>query len=816
MFAVCAGVLLAMHIPMLVSLHWLYPAPLLLLFVMRLRPAWLAYALCGLLVGLAWGIGWAHWRMSFVLPEYLQGEDIWVEGKVVGLPKRSLRGSVSIQRFELALDSVESKSIINSKISNSNSNKINLLKPKPLRKISLSWYAGRDVSSGQHWRFKVRLKRPRGYASPGAFDYHVWLLEQGIDARGYVRTDKGNQLLAKQSRIPSLDAVRADLLKNILALLKNNDYAGVIAALVIGDKSAITEQQWQLFKASGTIHLIAISGLHVGIIALLAYWLVFQLARRCEALCLLVPAQLLACFAAIFSSAVYCALAGFSLPTTRAFIMVTVLMAGRLLKREWRPSTAILCALFIILLINPLAVHSSGFWLSFAAVAALIYGFSCRISPGGFWWRWIRPQWLVFLALSPVLLLVFYQLPWLSPLANFLAIPYFSFLVVPLALAGGLLSPLSRGIAEPVLHAAAKLIDYACKVLEWLVKQGAALESAGLRFAGLEIQTPVLQGLPLILVVVMGILLLLSPRALPGRHLAWLLLILPWLVEPDPIPQGDYVVNVLDVGQGLAVVVQTASYTLIFDTGPSYGANFDLGAAVVLPFLQSKGVDRVDRMIISHNDNDHIGGMISLLGAIPVQDLLFGEPKADLKIPEGETNKTLNPAIFTMLDSAQVRPACREGMMWVRDQVTFRVLNGGQQANKSNNSSCVIRVSSSKGAVLLAGDIEKSVEKRLVDDYGNQLQSDVLVAPHHGSKTSSSDSFLRHVDPAYAVFSVGYRNSFNHPHPDIVARYRSHNINLLNTASSGSVFLRTAGQANHFLVTLFREANHKFWYSADP
>lgn len=154
--------------------------------------------------------------------------------------------------------------------------------------------------------------------------------------------------------------------------------------------------------------------------------------------------------------------------------------------------------------------------------------------------------------------------------------------------------------------------------------------------------------------------------------------------------------------------------------------------------------------------------------------------------------------------------------MWVRDQVTFRVLNGGQQANKSNNSSCVIRVSSSKGAVLLAGDIEKSVEKRLVDDYGNQLQSDVLVAPHHGSKTSSSESFLRHVDPAYAVFSVGYRNSFNHPHPDIVARYRSHNINLLNTASSGSVFLRTAGQANHFLVTLFREANHKFWYSADP
>ncbi len=808
MFAISAGIGLAMMVPVLPDLTAaaylagaLIPA-----FCIRYFPDGrlvllpVSTVICGLLVGLLWGTGYAHWRLAQVLPSELEGQELWLEGEVVGLPKTAFKGRMIVRRFDLQLSDFELAKLpqVRAQPDNGESAFNNNL-PQLLENISssfhaqlspqrvrLSWYGGPELAPGDKCRLKVKLKRPRSFANPGGFNYQVWLLQKGIDAQGYVRKDDNNSITESSAVFVTVDLLRYQLRERIKRMLANNIYQGVISALVIGDNTAITADQWQLFSATGTNHLVAISGLHIGLIAVMGYFFFFQLARTSTWLMMRLPAQNLGAIGAIVASLAYSALAGFSLSTSRACIMVTVLMGSRLLRRKWQASSVFLFALLAVLLMNPLSLHSYGFWLSFGAVAALLFVFSARFSSGGRVQRWLLPQWVVFVALAPAMLVIFNRLPWVSPLANMIAIPVYSFLVVPLSLLGAALSFISEGLAEPLLLVAAKSVALVSAVLQYLIDHLQFVDSL-----------PVAYLSPLTLFALgLGTVLLLCPSFLPGRWLALILLSFPWLVNKPEIPEGQFEVNVLDVGQGLSVVINTRDHTMVYDTGAHYSNSFDLGKMVVQPFLQDQGGSHIDRLVISHNDNDHKGGMRSLVNNTIVKDLLAGE--------------------LLQVDDHKVIP-CKKDQSWDWDGVHFQVLHGGGAVKrKANNRSCVIQVRSAQFSLLLSGDIEKIVERHLLRDIGEDLQSTILVAPHHGSNTSSSQGFIEAVNPDYVVFSAGYRNRFNHPHPKVVARYKGLGVNMINTAFSGAVRFSQNSEDAALIAHSYRDENPHFWYAGDP
>lgn len=794
MFAISLGIGLAMVIPSLPDLAWMSITaavfisflPLLYglvpLFTQAVHTRHLvSVVVFGLIIGLLWGVCFAHWRMSHVLPLDLEGQELWLEGEVVGLPTTGFMGRMAIRRFDFKIRTVEDE---NGKRLFNNT----LISTSPKR-VRLSWYAGPELSPGHKYRLKVRLKRPRSFANPGGFDYQIWLLGKGIDAQGYVRKDRANIMTEEAGSWLSVDRLRYRLRDRIQYFLANSEYRGVITALVIGDSSAISNEQWQLFSATGTNHLVAISGLHIGLIAVIGYFLCNQLVRRSTRFMMSMPAQNAGAIGAIIASLAYSALAGFSLPTSRACIMVTVLMGSRLLRRECRASSVFLFALLAVLLSNPLSLHSNGFWLSFGAVGALLFVFSARLGTGSVAQRWLLPQWVVFVALTPAILMFFNKLPWISPLANMLAIPVYSFLVVPLSLFGAAMTFISSSLAEHLFSAAATIVEIVSICLHSMLEQFNFIDKFPLAYMS-----------PLTFVALgLGCVLLLCPRFLPGRWLALILLTFPWLIDKPQIPHGQFEIDVLDVGQGLSVVIQTNEHTLVYDTGAYYSSSFDLGKMVVQPFLESQGRHKINKLVISHNDNDHKGGMASLLNNMRIESLLSGE---DLGV-----------------DTHPVQ-ACNKGMRWEWDGVSFEVLHGGgslaYKNNKKNNHSCVIRVRSNRYSVLLTGDVEKRIEQKLLAEYGESLHANILLAPHHGSNTSSSQHFIDRVDPDYVVFSAGYRNRFNHPSPKVVARYAQQGAKMINTAFAGAVHFSYNGNKDGFEVRLFRDENPHFWYAGDP
>ncbi len=781
MLAACLVLGLSMNSPVLLPL---YSIPLLLsisvaLFCTRRRHLVVIGAAC---VGLAWGVSYGHWRLEHILPESLQGVDLVAEGRVVGLPQTQFRDELPVRRFFLKVD----------KLGNMQNGEFASV--PDMRKIKLTWYGGEEVKPGDYWRLTVRLKPPRGYANPGGFDYGMWLLQQGVDASGYVRRDPENRLIQQRQAWFSIDAWRLAIGQRIGAALSGHTHAGVIRALVIGDKSAIEKDQWQLYNRTGTNHLVAISGLHVGLLAALGYWLGCLLARVYFPLLLMVPAQYIGCLTAMVFALIYCALAGFSLPTSRALVMVVIFFCGRLAGRVILPGVSLLFALTIILFAQPLVVFSIGFWLSFGAVAILLYALTGRLGPLNWRWRWLRPQWVIFIGLSPFLLLFFYQLPWISPLANMLAIPIYSTVVIPVALLGAALSFCWSSAGVLLLKLAANAIALVDVLMQGMID---LWEAIPWQIADANVECFSL------LALFLAVFLLLSPRGFPGRLLAYLLVCIPWLFHQNSIPQGHFSVTVLDVGQGLAVVLETKNHTMVYDAGPSYGDNFDLGAAVVVPFLVHGGHRNIDRLVISHANQDHSGGAKSIIKGLSVGELLYGEPLAHLNVKQGRL--------------------CREGMIWRWDGVVFHVLNGASHhrakinsADGGNNASCVIRVTAENGSVLLTGDIEKAVERRLTEEYGKALQSDVLIAPHHGSATSSTPEFIQQVSPRHVVYSAGYRNRFRHPHARVLARYSDLGIMQFNTAYAGAVQFSHSENGETLLVRRFRDSRVNFWYRDDP
>jgi competence protein ComEC len=746
----------------------------------------------GLTLGFGWAALLAHAHLAESLPPQWEGRDLRIIGTVASLPDYFSQGVRFNFRIEQAMSPEDGASVA--------------LPPN----IALSWYAPADIDDqgplatiapGERWQLTVRLRRPHGNANPYGFDYEVWLLEQNLRATGYVRADARNERRA--GFVPSfgnaVERSRSWLRARILAALPEHAYAGVIVALVVGDQKTVSQADWQIFNRTGIGHLISISGLHITMIAGLAAALVSALWRRSfftnSFLPLWLPAQKAAALAGVLTALLYVLLAGFGVPAQRTLYMVSVVAVALWCGRLTSISHVLCIALGVVLLLDPWAVLWPGFWLSFGAVAVILFASVGRTATRlaadlPLRQRWLRSlksaahlQYVITIGLVPLSLLLFGQLSLVSPLANALAIPLISLLVTPLALLG---SVLPMPLATVVLGAAHGLVAALAAVLGAMSAWPAAVWSAPL------------PSWPAFACALAGIAWLLAPRGWPQRWLG-LLAMLPLALQVPAHPaEGELAVTAFDVGQGMALLLETAHHRLLYDTGPVYSPESDGANRVLLPYLKARGITGVDGLVISHNDNDHSGGALSAM-----RDLRIGWVASSLA------------AASAIVQAAPGHRRCIAGQSWVWDGVRFEMLQPSAASYedgrlKPNARSCTLKITQGAWSILLAGDIEAAQEAQLVERYGAQLKSTVLLAPHHGSGTSSTLPFLQAVQPQLALFQVGYRNRYHHPKPQVFDRYGQLGIARLRTDIDGAISLKFG---KSFEASAYRTSFARYWHA---
>lgn len=738
---VVASVALVYCLPVLVSPAWLIlPLGLCLLgsFPGRLLLAVTAAVM-------AWTLIDAEARLTSRLPAAADGTIHTVTGRVTGLPKTGPFRT----RFRLStLDGAH--------------------------RYRLSWYEDAPaLKPGDCVRVRAKLSTPHGSANPGEFDYTAWLWREGIDATGYVR-EPGH---CARPPVFTLDRVRADALARIAPALVGEPMRGIIEALTLGVRQHISDAQWQVLRATGTSHLVAISGLHIGLVAGLLFLMARWLSLRTR---FVRHATIIACVTAFAGAAGYAALAGWALPTQRALIMVAVGLIAVAGERQIAAGRALAWAALLVVTVDPAAVTTPGFWLSFGAVAWLIW--IATMARGPWWLRWLWFQLGLVVTLAPITLWFFGKASFVAPIVNAVLIPL-STLFVPATLVSvalALLWPAAGGV-----------------LLTWLAKgfdAGWSLLAVVAHYNAVTFEH-VFSSAWLMLLAALALCWLALP--LPARLRALgVVMLLPAVLGYRPatttIAPGRFVATVLDVGQGLAVVVRTARHTLVFDAGPAYRTGFDAGAMIVVPYLRYIGRRHIDRLVISHGDRDHIGGAHAIMKTLAVDERL----------------------------GAGSALACRAGMTWRWDGVDFVVgypdADARRRLEDDNDLSCVLRVASARASLLLPGDIEAPAERYLLDHRRSEaLASDVLVMPHHGSATSSSPAFLDTVAPRLAIVSAGWHNRWGFPKPAVIDRYRARGIRVANTATSGAITIRWP-QAHTPRVTRWRVTYARFWQVPSP
>ncbi|HUW49963.1 MAG TPA: DNA internalization-related competence protein ComEC/Rec2 [Sulfuricella sp.] len=726
-------------------------------------------ALFGL--GFFWAAFMAQSRLADALPAAWEGRDIQIVGVVAALPATNERG----MRFEFDVERVKTPEAT---------------VPRHIQLAAYSSGFGKetagsvppDFHAGERWQLTVRLKRPHGNANPNGFDYEAWLLERNIRATGYIRQDEGNRRLAERVYRPAylVEMLRERVAKRFQEVLGERPYSGVLKALAVGEQNAISPDQWKVFLRTGVNHLMSISGLHVTMISSLAFALVYGLWRRCLSCTLRLPARKAAAVAGALAALLYALLSGFGVPTQRTLYMLSVVAIALWMGRASSASSVLALALLAVLLPDPWAVFAPGFWLSFGAVAAILYVAVGRLGRPHWLREWANVQWAVTLGLVPALLLMFQQVSIVSPLANAFAIPVISLVVVPLTLAGAIL-PLDL----PLLLAH-QVMAWCMALLAWLSRMPDAVWQ--------QHAPPVWT----VLMAAIGILWLLLPRGFPARWLGVAGLAPMFLVLPPQPEPGALWLAVLDVGQGLAVVVQTQNHALLYDTGPRFTADADSGSRIVVPYLRAAGIKRLDGLIVTHDDSDHSGGAVSVLDAVPV----------------GWLASSL-PADSPILPHARKSLPCFAGQSWEWDGVRFDMLypsweSYADERLKNNARGCTLKITSPYGSVLLPADIERESEAELLARTPDALPSTLLVAPHHGSKTSSTEAFIRQVNPSIVIFTSGYRNHFGHPKPEVVERYRALGSRLYRSDRDGAVLLRFGKNEGAALQT-WRQERQRYW-----
>ncbi|GAB3385204.1 DNA internalization-related competence protein ComEC/Rec2 [Lysobacter fragariae] len=678
----------------------------------------------------------ASHSLSLQLPRQLEKSEAIIIGQVVDLPEHEVRRT----RFLFRVDGDASQPAA--------------VRGKLLR---LAWFdeehkpdAPRPrfgVRAGQRWRLHVRLRAPRGLRNPGGFDSEKYALVQRLAATGYVRDP---QLARRLSPPQGLEAWR-DAMSQRIAATVPRESSRYVRALALGDTRALDDEDWELLRANGLTHLIAISGFHVGLVAgffaLIArglWWLWPALPRRW-------PAPIAAALMAVAGALLYAAIAGFALPTLRTVLMIAVVAGARMSRRRSRVAETLALAAVAVLLVDPLSVLTAGFWLSFLGVAWLVWCLPHETSKH-LLRDFFSAQGVATIGLLPLGVVIFGQASLAGPLANLIAVPWWSLVVVPLSLIGlGLEALHLPGVWA--WQAAAWCFDLVWPLFQWLAHSGLALW---------WLPETRWYALPLAL---LGAFWLLLPRGVPGKALAvllWLPLLWPDRRLPDP---GDAELMVIDVGQGLSVLVRTHGHVLLYDMGPAVRDGFDAGERAVVPALRALGVRHLDRAVISHGDNDHAGGFPAVQREFPV-------------VPWAP------PDIYLPYQTS----ACLAGQAWTWDGVRFRFLHPPRYfPYLKNESSCILRIESAHGSVLLTGDIGDVIERELVHRYGETLASDVVVVAHHGSAGSSDPEFVAASRARFALVSSGFGNRFGHPRAEVMERWRSAGAQTIDTAASGAI-----------------------------
>ena len=711
-----------------------------------------AWALLGLALA---GLHAAH-SLGVQLPAGLERSDAQVRGRVVDLPVHETART----RFVFRVDD-------------------DAAQPHPLRgrTLRLAWYdrnakARAALRAGQHWQFDVRLRAPRGLRNPGGIDSERHAMAQRIAATGYLRHPDEARLLAPAT---GLQAWRETMSERIGAL--DQPPARFLRALALGDTRGLDDDDWHVLRANGLTHLIAISGFHVGLVAgffallVRALWWLWPtaLARR-------LPAQIAAAAAGLCGAVLYAAAVGFALPTVRTALMIAVVAGVRMFRRPLKLADSLALAAFAMLLVDPLAVLGAGFWLSFAGVAWLLWclprGSKRPVQD------FLSAQGVATVGLLPLSAVLFGQASLAGLLANLVAVPLWSLVVVPLSLLGLALEMLSPGAGEWTWKLASTTFDLAWPWFERLAASPLAVW---------WLPEPRWFALPLALV---GAFWLLLPHGVPGKVLA-LLLWLPLLWPDRDLPsRGEVELVVIDVGQGLSVLVRTQRHALLYDMGPAVRDGFDAGERAVVPALQGLGVRRLDRLVVSHADNDHAGGL-DAVGRV------FGLDR--LSAPDGAP-----------LDGA--RP-CVAGQAWDWDGVRFRFLHPPPHfPYLRNEASCVLRIEAAGASALLTGDIGEVVERMLLRREPEALRADVVTVPHHGSDGSSDPGFVAATGARHALVASGHGNRFDHPRPEIVARWARAGAQVHDTARAGA--LRVRLQRDGASVESRRQAQPRLWDAA--
>ena len=757
-----AGVAVLENEPALPDAMWCAWFPVLVLLVMaRLRTS----PLFALAAGYLWAAFVAHVQMGDWNSTAVDGADVEIAGAVRGLPIADIRRS----RFEVDIRDSSHPPLVG-------------------KRVRLTWYDARAVPMpGSVWRLTVRLRRPRGWHNPGGSDYEGRLFANRIVATGYVRSGEviGSAPVASLAR---MDAVRADLARSIRSALDDYGSEGLVRALAIGDRSGVSELQWRVLRVTGIAHLMAISGLHVGMAAGAAYWLALHAWTLVPRAALLIPAPQVAGIAAMLAATVYALLAGLALPTQRALLMLGVVLAARLARRYIPPSHGLAFALIAVLVVDPQSVRAPGFWLSFVAVSVIVMAVVTRpVARLRTLTSRLRTmataQMAVTVGLAPVTLSVFAEQSLVSPFVNALAIPLVGAVVVPVVLLGLLVGMVHANAGAVMLAGVALALDTLWPGIQWIAEHAAMLRAPG-----------AIGFWPLAAAAV-GVLVLLAPRGLTIRWLGIVWMTPMIAMRPASVGPGAYRMTVLDVGHGLSVVVETARHVLVYDTGPPVGTRLDAAALAVLPFLAGRGHERVDRVVLSHGDSDHIGGFGRLVDSIAV-GAVVANGRVGARHPDLE---------------------CIEGRRWDWDGVSFEVLYPFEgRPGFDNAHSCVLRIDGPGGSALLTGDVERDGERALVAHARRRLAADVLLVPHHGSTTSSTLPFINAVSPSIALFSASEHGRFRLPHPEVWSRYVEAGIATYSTSRCGAVTIEFPASAEPRVARLEREHRRRYWHVRGP
>ena len=764
------------------------------------------YCLLILGIGFSWSGWFASGRLVQAISSELEGQDITIIGHVEDLPQKQ----DNRWHFVFHVDEAQ-----------------HLDKPVKLpEKVLLSWYTHTndknadklnlpDIRSGERWKMEVRLKAPHGSINPHGFDYELWLWTQNIGATGYVRTGKTSHLpqLLSDERVWSIASIRESVRTQIRKTIQNPQQAGLLAALTLGDQQSISRADWKTFRITGVAHLVSISGLHITMMAWLGYWFIGWCWRRSMRLMLWLPAHSAAAVGGMLCALFYALFAGWGIPAQRTVLMLATVVLLRLAGIRWPWHVTLLFAAVVVVTFDPWALLQPGFWLSFVAVAVLLiqgdHGNKkealdklvaqpqrslvarSAIAVMNGMKELLRIQLYITLALAPLTLLLFQQVSLVGLIANFLAIPWVTFVMVPLALVGI--------FWHACWYAAAWAGSLLMLVLKWLENFPVAVWEGAV--------PPWSIGL---LAVLAAIGMIYPKLRLRYRILCVPLMLLAFLWQSPTPAVGEFEVLALDVGQGSAVLVRTAKHALLYDTGAKFSAQSDAGELIVVPVLRAMGV-RLDKVVISHVDSDHSGGLRSVQEAYPDAELLASAP----------ADSTLWQLPFKQ------KEICVAGMLWVWDDVEFTVLHPFEVAeniteeNKkkisTNEQSCVLRIASShtgsSAVALLTGDVEEAQEAAIINQFGNHaqeiLKADWLLMPHHGSNTSSSKVWIDTVKPSWAVAQAGYLNRFQHPHQQVLDRYQNAGVFVTNTIICGAA-LWQSHQPDE--IHCSRQERRRYWH----